>query len=214
MEQKVKPIVEEFLAERGLKLSEEKTTITHIDQGFDFLGHNIRKYKEKLLIKPSKDSVKTFLAHIRDIIARAKATSAKDLINILNPKIRGWTNYYRHAVSKAVFSKVDNDIFLALWAWAKRRHRNKGRRWIARKYFCSTGGDNWVFNAGLVLHQGHYKTLKLLNANATPIKRHIKIRAEATPYDPKYKQYFAEREKLQRFAKSTRVRTAGSESLA
>lgn len=111
MEQKVKPIVEEFLAERGLKLSEEKTTITHIDQGFDFLGHNIRKYKEKLLIKPSKDSVKTFLAHIRDIIARAKATSAKDLINILNPKIRGWTNYYRHAVSKAVFSKVDNDIF-------------------------------------------------------------------------------------------------------
>lgn len=178
------------------------------------MGHNIRKYKEKLLIKPSKNNVKAFLANIRNIITRAKATSAQDLINILNPKIRSWANYYRHVVSKAVFNKVDNDIFLTLWTWAKRRHRNKGRHWIARKYFCSRGGDNWVFNAGLVPHQGQYKTLKLLNANATPIKRHIKIRAEATPYDPKYAKYFAERERRQCWAKLTRVRTAGSANLA
>ncbi|RUR20197.1 hypothetical protein ELY21_01370 [Legionella sp. km535] len=187
MEEKVKPVIEEFLSKRGLKLSKEKTTITHIDQGFDFLGYNIRKYKEKLLIKPSKNNIKTFLANIRDIIKRAKATRTEDLINILNPKIRGWTNYYRHVVSKAVFSKVDNDIFLALWTWAKRRHRNKGRLWIAKKYFCAVNGDNRVFYVGLVTHQGQCKSLKLLNANATPIKRHIKIRAEATPYDPKYK---------------------------
>lgn len=204
LEQKVRPVVEEFLIKRGLKLSEEKTTITHIDQGFDFLGHNIRKYNEKLLIKPSKSNVKVFLANIRDIIKRAKATKTDDLINILNPKIRGWANYYRHVVSKAVFSKVDNDIFLALWTWAKRRHRNKGRHWIARKYFCSIHGDNWVFNAGSVIYQGRNKVLRLLNANAVPIKRHIKIRAEAIPYDPKYKEYFAEREKLQHWAKSTK----------
>ncbi|HAU1190333.1 TPA: group II intron reverse transcriptase/maturase, partial [Legionella pneumophila] len=173
----------------------------------------IRKYRGKLLIKPSKNNVKTFLANIRDIIKRAKATKTEDLINILNPKIRGWTNYYRHVVSKAVFSKVDNDIFLALWAWAKRRHRNKGRHWIDKKYFCAVKGDNWVFNASLVTHQGQYKTLKLLNANATLIKRHIKIRAEATPYDPKYKEYFAEREKLQRSAKSTKVRQLGQRNL-
>jgi RNA-directed DNA polymerase len=119
LEQKVRPAVEEFLIKRGLKLSEEKATITHIDQGFDFLGHNIRKYNEKLLIKPSNNNVKIFLTNIREIIKRAKATSANDLINILNPKIRGWANYYRHVVSKAVFSKVDNDIFLTLWTWTK-----------------------------------------------------------------------------------------------
>lgn len=204
LEQKVRPVVERFLIKRGLKLSEEKTIITHIDQGFDFLGHNIRKYKEKLLIKPSKSNVNIFLANIREIIKRAKATRTEDLINILNPKIRGWANYYRHVVSKAVFSKVDNDIFLALWTWAKRRHRNKGHHWIARKYFCSINGDNWVFNAGSVTYQGRSKVLRLLNANAVPIKRHIKIRAEATPYDPKYKEYFAERERLQRLAKSTK----------
>ena len=214
LEQKVRPVVEEFLTKRGLKLSEEKTSITHIDQGFDFLGHNIRKYNEKLLIKPSKNNVNVFLANIRDIIKRAKATKTEDLINILNPKIRGWANYYRHVVSKAVFSKVDNDIFLALWAWAKRRHRNKGHYWIARKYFCSINGDNWVFNAGSVTQLGRSKVLRLLNANAVPIKRHIKIRAEAIPYDPKYKEYFARRERLQRWVKSTGGNIAGSDSLA
>lgn len=214
LEQKVKPAIKEFLIKRGLKLSEEKTAITHIDQGFNFLGHNIRKYNEKLLIKPSKNNVHVFQANIREIIKRAKATSAKDLINILNPKIRGWANYYRHVVSKAVFSKVDNDIYLAIWAWAKRRHRNKSHRWIANKYFCSIQGDNWVFNAGTVSYQGRCKVLRLLNANAVPIRRHIKIRAEAHPYDPKYEKYFATREYLQHKEKNQRSKIAGSGFLA
>jgi len=203
LEQKVKPIIVGFLKERGLELSEEKTIITHIDRGFDFLGHNVRKYNGKLLIKPAKKNVKEFLTNIRDIIKRAKATSASDLINILNPKIRGWANYYRHVVSKAIFSKVDNDIYLAIWKWAVRRHRNKGRHWIAKKYFCTVGGDNWVFNSGTVSHQGQTKVLRLLNANDVPIRRHIKIRAEATIFDPKYKDYFARREMFKHTVRST-----------
>jgi len=198
LEQKVKPIIVGFLKERGLELSKEKTIITHIDQGFDFLGHNVRKYNGKLLIKPTKKNVQGFLTNIRSIIKHAKAMRTSNLISILNPKIRGWANYYRHVVSKAIFSKVDNDIYLALWAWSIRRHRRKGKRWIARKYLCTVNRDNWVFNAGKINHKGTIKVLRLLNANDIPIKRHIKIRAEATPYDPKYKEYFEKRKKLQR----------------
>ena len=157
LEQKVKPAIVNFLKERGLVLSEEKTIITHINQGFDFLGHNVRKYNGKLLIKPAKKNVNLFLTNLRNIITNAKATRTSDVINILNPKIRGWANYYHHVVSSAVFSKVDNDIYLALWKWATRRHQKKNKHWIKNKYFCSHNGDNWVFNAGLQEYQGKYR---------------------------------------------------------
>jgi RNA-directed DNA polymerase len=107
LEDKIKPAVKTFLAMRGLTLSDEKTKITHIDKGFDFLGFNIRKYNGKLLIKPSRKSVKSFLANIRDTIKSNKGAATINLIGILNPKIRGWANYYRHAVSKQTFSYVD-----------------------------------------------------------------------------------------------------------
>lgn len=210
LEQKVKPAIVSFLKERGLVLSEEKTVITHINQGFDFLGHNVRKYNGKLLIKPAKQNAKLFLTNIRDIIANAKATRTSDVINILNPKIRGWANYYHHVVSSAVFSKVDNDIYLALWKWATRRHQKKNKHWIKNKYFCSHNGDNWVFNAGLQEYHGKYRLQKLLNAKDVAIKRHIKIRAEANPYDPKYKDYFIKRKMLQRNYKSSNWVVSGS----
>jgi RNA-directed DNA polymerase len=210
LEQKVKPAIVEFLKIRGLELSQEETIITHINQGFDFLGHNIRKYNGKLLIKPAKRNVKEFVENIRNIIKAAKATKTSDLINILNPKIRGWANYYRHVVSKAVFSKIDSDIFLALWAWAKRRHPHKGHRWIAKKYFCTIGYEQWTFNSGIISYQGRYKIHRLVNAAAVPIRRHIKIRADANPYDPKYKEYYEKRECYQRVNKPSTWVMAGS----
>jgi len=210
LDQKVKPAVIKFLKERGLVLSEEKTVITHINQGFDFLGHNVRKYNGKLLIKPAKKNVKLFLTNIRNIITDAKATRTSDLLNILNPKIRGWANYYHHVVSSAVFSKVDNDIYLALWKWATRRHQKKNQHWIKNKYFCSHNGDNWVFNAGMQEYRGKYKLQKLLNAKDVAIKRHIKIRAEANPFDPKDVDYFIKRGLLQRNYKSANWVVAGS----
>jgi len=119
LENEVKPLVEQFMKERGLTLSQEKTLITHIENGFDFLGQHLRKYNGKLLIKPSKKNIHTFLEGIRKIIKGNKQATAGNLIAQLNPKIRGWANYHRHVVSSETFNKVDHAIFLALWQWAK-----------------------------------------------------------------------------------------------
>jgi RNA-directed DNA polymerase len=135
LEQEVKPLVEHFLAERGLRLSEEKTVITHIAEGFDFLGWHVRKYNGKLLIKPSRKSVKSLLRKVRAVIKVNKQTPAGQLIGQLNPLLRGWANYHRHVVSKVIFKKMDHAIFQSLWRWAKRRHPNQSKEWIRHKYF-------------------------------------------------------------------------------
>src|SRR5205823_6231296 len=131
LEGEVKPLVEQFLHERGLELSPTKTVTTHVEQGFDFLGQNVRKYPNgKLLIKPSKKNVKVFLDGIRKIIKASLGLSAAELIDWLNPKIRGWANYHRHVVSKRVFQRVDYAIFNSLWQWARRRHPKKSPGWL------------------------------------------------------------------------------------
>ena len=193
LEQKVKPLITTFLKERGLELSQEKTLITHISDGFDFLGFNIRKYKQKLLIKPAKESIKSFLANIRGIIKSRKADKTAELINTINLKIRGWTNYYSHVVSKVIFSKVDHEILLATLAWARRRHPKKNATWIRKKYFCTVRGDHWIFNAGMKPYKDRYRLLRIFKATSVAIKRHVKIQAAAHPYDPKYTEYFAKR---------------------
>ena len=189
LENEVKPLVVEFLAKRGLELSQEKTRITHIDRGFDFLGWNVRKYKGKLLIKPSKDNVKAFLKKVREAINGHKAVAQSVLIDILNPKLRGWVNYHRSVVAKKTFSYVDHKIFQSLWRWAKRRHNNKGRRWVKDKYFPPIDGQNWVFNNA---QTGE----RLAVAANTPIRRHTKIKGDVNPYDPRDEQYFERRQDL------------------
>src|SRR5260370_22435599 len=129
LENEIKPLVEQFMKERGLELSQEKTHITHITTGFDFLGQNVRKYKDgKVLVNPSKKNVKTFLTTIRKLIKENAQATAGNLIVQLNPKIRGWANYHRHVSSKQTFVKVDDAIFRAVWQWARRRHPKKPRR--------------------------------------------------------------------------------------
>ncbi len=153
LEQEVKPLVEQFMRERGLHLSAEKTVVTHIEEGFDFLGQNVRKYKAgkqyKLLIKPSKKNVKTFLEKVREVVKANKAVTAGKLIGKLNPIIRGWANYHRHVVSKETFSKVDNEIYHTIRRWIRRKHPRKFDKWIAKKYFTTIGGDHWVFHGPL-----------------------------------------------------------------
>jgi RNA-directed DNA polymerase len=144
LEQTIQPLVEQFMRERGLALSREKTVITHIEDGYDFLGQHIRKYDGKLLIKPSPKNVQTFLQEVRKVIKGNKQTPTGKLISLLNPLIRGWAEYHRHVVSKATFAKVDAAIFTALWRWAKRRHPTKGRGWIRDKYFPPCGGKHWL----------------------------------------------------------------------
>jgi RNA-directed DNA polymerase len=191
----IKPLVEQFLQERGLELSPTKTVITHVEHGFDFLGQNVRRYPNgKLFIMPSKKNVGTFLKGIRRIIKDAHGVSAADLIDQLNPKIRGWANYHRHVVSKRTFGHVDCNIFSSLWQWARRRHPNKSPRWFKPKYFDRRGNRDWSFFGETCDDEGRPTKVWLYYAKSTPIKRHVKVKGEANPYDPTYETYFEQRE--------------------
>lgn len=191
---KVYPIVKAFLSERGLTLSPEKTKITHISEGFEFLGMNIRKYnKGKLIIKPAKSSVIRFLTDIQENIKCHPTSKTENLIRLLNPKIRGWVNYYQHVCSKETFTMVDHKIFKATWKWAVRRHPKKGLRWIKDKYYRNHIHRKWVFSATVKDKKGGRSPIDLIEAAKTPIIRHIKIKADATPYDPAYQAYFNKR---------------------
>jgi RNA-directed DNA polymerase len=194
----VKPAVVAFLKERGLELSEQKTKVTHIDAGFDFLGFNVRKYTGKLLIKPAKHSVKTFLAEIRGFVKSSKAAKTESLIRQLNPRIRGWANYYRHCVAKKTFSYVDHQVFQVLCTWINRRHPKKSTHWKRRRYFRNQGLRNWVFFASIQGKQGKAARLTLVQAASVAIIRHVKIRADATPYDPAFTDYFEKRSQSRR----------------
>ena len=190
LENEIKPAVVEFLAVRGLTLSPEKTKITHIKEGFDFLGWNVRKYNGKLLIKPSNTNVKAHLDKIREVIKGNKTAKQANLIKMLNPILRGWANYHRHIVAKETFARVDHEVWSMLWQWAVRRHPNKGNKWIKDKYFKSRGTRNWVFTAKEECKDGKQKELVLFRESDTPIQRHVKIKSVANPYDLKWAQYF------------------------
>jgi RNA-directed DNA polymerase len=184
----IKPAVAAFLEERGLELSQEKTTITHIDDGFDFLGTTLRRYGGTLLSRPSKKNVQAFLAKVRTEIKANRQTPTGKLIVRLNPLIRGWANYHRHGASKATFRTIDRAIFRMLWRWAQRRHPHKPKRWVRRRYFTTVGDRQWVFY-GELDGQRNY----LLQAMRVPIRRHIKVKGEANPYDPAWELYFEAR---------------------
>jgi RNA-directed DNA polymerase len=166
-------LIKLFLKERGLELSEEKTLITHIDDGFDFLGWNFQKYRGKLLIKPSKKSVAKVTRKIGDVIKDGKAWKQENLIGALNPIITGWSNYHRSVVSSDAFRKLDNIIWNMLWRWAKRRHPNKSRTWIANKYWHREGSRRWVFSTGAI---------RLKRFSDTKIVRHISLKLDKNPY--------------------------------
>ena len=196
LEEKVMPVVVNFLSERGLALSPEKTKITHITEGFDFLGWNVRKYNGKLLIKPSKANIKAHLEKVREIIKGHQAIKQINLIRLLNPVLRGWANYHCHIVAKKTFAYIDAQVWSMLWQWSTRRHPNKGARWVKDKYFKTRGTRNWVFAAED--ERPGRKELKLLSESDTPIRRHIKIKADANPYDKKWEMYFEARDARKR----------------
>ena len=193
LEERVKPAVKAFLQTRGLSLSEEKTHITHIDTGFKFLGFNIRKYKGKLLIKPDKSSVKSLLDKVRGIIKSQPTAKTEELIRQLNPIIRGWTNYYRHVVSKKIFSDIDHQIIHLLQRWITRRHPQKNNQWKQRRYFTRIGLNRWNLFAIGKDSKGNPKVYLLRKAASTPIRRHTKIRGNANPFLAEFTDYFLQR---------------------
>jgi RNA-directed DNA polymerase len=191
LEQKVKPALTAFLKTRGLELSEQKTVLTHIQAGFNFLGHTVRKYGDKLLITPAKSKVQSLRDKVSRLVQSASAFTQEALLRQLNPLLRGWANYYRHGAAKATFAKLDYYVICKLWRWAARRHPDKNRAWRKAKYF-HAGGDG-VFSVRVQRDEGESRVLKLYRLASTPIQRHIKVRGAANPYDPYYTEYFEQR---------------------
>ena len=186
----IKSHVKDFLSERiGLTLSDEKTHITEISRGFDFLGFNVRKYgkQDKLLITPSKESIKRAKGKIKHIFNHT------DKLDILIRKLTrfntGWCNYYRHVVSKATFKNIDNYIWILTKRWIKKRHpRQRARYWVG-KYFTKVKGDRWTLYDSAT-------DLTLNRLEWIAIKRFIKVRKDVRVYDVNAKEYWDKRESL------------------
>ena len=195
LKETVKPLIEKFLAKRGLQLSQEKTFISCIETGFNFLGQNIRKYNGTLLIKPTQESLKSVAAKVKEVVKTNKSATPAGLIYQLNPIIRGWCNYHRHVASKNTFSKLNNYMWTLLWNWAVRRHQGKSHRWIKDKYFKTIGNDNWLFNGKNEMG----KQVSLFRPTRTKIVRHRLIRGDANPYDPEWQEYFKKRLRLKSY---------------
>ena len=195
LENEVRPLVELFLKERGLVLSTDKTRITHIDEGFDFLGQNLRKYDGKPLVKPSKKNTHALMEKVRGIIEANKSVSQTLLIGLLNPVIRGWANYHQHCAAKETFDRVDHEIWRALWHWARRRHPKKSRDWVKKHCFPALRNRTWTFACKTEKQtpDGKPVWLRLVYAGETKIRRHVKIRRDANPFDPQWQDYLAER---------------------
>lgn len=181
--EELKITVSQFLQSRGLALSEEKTAITHIDKGFDFLGWTFKKYSGKLIVKPSKSSIKNIVRRCSTIILKeGKASTQSDLIRRLNQVIRGWTNYHKHVVASKAFSNINNTLYHLLQQWAKHRHPNKNKWWRLNKYWHEKGWKRWLFKAD---------EYSLINLRRIKIVRHPKLQVTKTPFLDK--NYFDKR---------------------
>lgn len=205
LEHEIRPWIVAFLAQRGLQLSEEKTRIVHIDEGFDFLGWNFRKYSGTLLIKPSRKNVKAFYRKVADVISANKTVKQENLIRLLNPMLRGWAQYHSPVVAKQAYSRMEHLVFQKLWRWAKRRHPQKSVDWVRRKYFHTLDARQWVFAAPVVRDDGSKGLLELYQISGTTIERHKKIKGEYHPFDPAWEQY-GEQLRQERMWKSMRYR--------
>ncbi len=193
-------LIQAWMSERGLEFSSEKTIITSMEDGFDFLGFNSRHYDGKLLIKPSKKKVLSFCKRIGEEIKNLSSTEQEILIKKLNPILRGFANYYKGVVSKETFSYISYRVWQYLWRWGKRRHSSKNTKWIRKRYFKTIKGNKWIFACNTSDRRGKDKELVLYQIGYTPIERHIKVRGDASPDDPSLKEYWELRH--QKYGKS------------
>ena len=178
-----------WLQPRGLVFNEDKTRVVHLDDGVDFLGFSVRRYRGKLLIKPGKAAVKRIKARLTAEMKALRGHNAQMVLIRLNPVIRGWSAYYRHCVSSKVFDALDDHVWKLTYKWANWTHPHKGKRWIVRKYFgrfAHTRRDRWVFGDR---GSGAY----LLKFAWTKITRQTLVKGWASPDDPALASYWAAR---------------------
>jgi RNA-directed DNA polymerase len=190
LQDEVLPKVAAFLSERGLQLALEKTHITHIETGFDFLGFNFRKYAGKLRITPSKASQQSIIQKLRLIIRASRGASAVELIQKLNPLIRGWTNYHKHLCSSRAFNHIDQVLFQMLRRWTRRRHPKQSYAWLRKTYFTHPHKHGWRFCGHGRRTEGEIYIIELLHAREVPIRRHIQVKNAANPYAPEWESYY------------------------
>lgn len=192
--------IQQWLSERGLNFSAEKTLITSMQDGFDFLGFNHRHYNGKLLIKPSNKKVLDFCKRIGREITAMKGYEQEAVIKRLNPILRGFSNYYKGVVSKETFEYIKSRTWRYLWSWAKRRHPNKNTKWVRKRYFKTINGNKWTFATTTSDRRGKEKDIILYPIAYTPIERHVKVKGEASPDDPSLQAYWEKRH--QKYGKS------------
>jgi len=191
-------VVSEWLREMGLELKPSKTRIGHtlkeVDgrAGFDFLGFTIRQFPAgasrsgcntrgkklgfRTFIRPSKESMKRHLASLRAVIDQCKNAPQSALIKALNPLIRGWCNYFSIGCSKRSFTKMSHLLVRRLLRWGYYRHPNKGRKWVARRYWRAAKGQKWLFT---VPETGH----TLYRHALTRVIRYTKVQGTRSPFD-------------------------------
>ena len=193
-------LLPDWLAERGLSLSPEKTRLVQLTEGFDFLSFNVRRYPHsqtarsgcKLCIKPSKKAVLDLVAKLRDAWLALRGHSIKAVLWKLNPIIRGWANYYRRVVSAQTFNKLDAWMFHRACRYAKHTHPEKSWGWRRDRYWGQWNkerNDHWVFGDK---HSGRY----LLKFSWFKIDRHELVRGTSSPDDPDLRDYWWERQKV------------------
>ncbi len=185
LENDVVPRLAVFLADRGLQLSAAKTRIVHIDDGFDFLGFNIRRFPNgKLLVRPQKEKVSAHRRALSAFLRENRQRPTAEVIVALSPVIRGWCNYYRHAVAKRTFCVLDDHVWRITYKWAKRRHPNKTRHWVVNRYYGVDRGHGWVLCDG---------RLRLPRHNETRVSRFVKVKGKVSPFDPNLRDYWEDR---------------------
>ncbi len=186
-----------WLKPRGLSFNQDKTRIVHLDDGFDFLSFNIRRYHTrngtKVLTKPSKDALKKNRQRLRQELRDLRGATTEAVIRRLNPIIRGQANYHRTGVATRAYAALDHHLWRHLYTWGLHRHRNKGRKWVTARYFGTFNkarNDKWVFGdrtSGAYLHKYSW----------TKIVRHVVVTGRASPDDPALTQYWADRRRKQ-----------------
>jgi RNA-directed DNA polymerase len=189
----IKETVNNWLKLRGLSLSPDKTRIVHVKDGFDFLGFNVRLYasknSNKLLIKPSLESQIKIRKKLKKAWKESLGSPDKKAINKMNLILKGWANYYRIGVSSRIFAKIDYYNWIRQYRFAKRTHPKKPWKWIKAKYWgklCPNRNDKWVFGCPEI---GNF----MYKLSWTPIKRHIMVKGNNSPFDPNLQEYWNKR---------------------
>jgi RNA-directed DNA polymerase len=185
----IKARLAEWLTPRGLSFNEDKTQIVHLTEGFDFLGFNVRRYRSKLLIKPSKAAIRRVRQRLAVEMRRLRGSNADAVIATLNPIIRGWAAYYRGVVSSKVFHALDYQMWKLTYKWATWRHNSKPKPWIVDRYFGKHNkfrNDRWVFG-------DPDNNAYLVKFSWTDIVRHVMVTGAASPDDPALTDYWAKR---------------------